>query len=454
MMAQVATAGLNNVMCMLPARDLEEFKLFPAEDVAFIQAWLNFTDRQLVALRNTVPLPGMDVVTLGGVDGTAAFEQPLSCTNDSRGAGDNATGGRIGGNAAFERVLGVNAHPSGFIFLFNPGYKPASAAVILDDSLSPQSLCTATATATTPTPTLHGGGTSRSGESFVVSEIYPEQKNVGTYKYGDTVRVVMDGSSAKSFSVTAASRITLPYVMGAAVTSIEVNGSVATLIGVQAEAGTVLNNLTLTIPTKTTTATTTTNNKNSKNDNDAAVIAGTPSFSAITSVVINGRAGAVSAAAPPPSSLGSSGEFLVYALPPLKFGKQESEQPFPHAKEVSLHKSSSANGNTTFTGTVMVPSTIFAQLSARAQAYPIPWTKQDNDVRTKLLLRSTVHNRAHRRTTCRLLCCYRISDVTRLLLPRFCDRHEHADMQATLLMLPYICRHHGCFLHAFFSTSS
>jgi hypothetical protein len=43
----VGTAGLNNVMNMLPARDEQEFALFPAEDIAFVKGWMDWTDHHV-----------------------------------------------------------------------------------------------------------------------------------------------------------------------------------------------------------------------------------------------------------------------------------------------------------------------------------------------------------------------------------------------------------------------
>ena len=57
LMSNLATAGLNIVACMLPARDEAEFTLFPPADVEFIASWLNWTDAHIAALANTVPLP-------------------------------------------------------------------------------------------------------------------------------------------------------------------------------------------------------------------------------------------------------------------------------------------------------------------------------------------------------------------------------------------------------------
>ena len=50
-LSTVGTAGLNLVLTMIPARDPEEFKLFPAKDVAWIQRWVKFTDANLDYLK-------------------------------------------------------------------------------------------------------------------------------------------------------------------------------------------------------------------------------------------------------------------------------------------------------------------------------------------------------------------------------------------------------------------
>ena len=50
LLAQTATAGLNAVFTMLPARDEREFALFPAQDVAFIRRWLAFGDARVEQL--------------------------------------------------------------------------------------------------------------------------------------------------------------------------------------------------------------------------------------------------------------------------------------------------------------------------------------------------------------------------------------------------------------------
>jgi hypothetical protein len=49
-LSSVGTAGLNNVINMLPAKDPQEFAMFPAEDVAFVNQWMvrcAFSNRML-----------------------------------------------------------------------------------------------------------------------------------------------------------------------------------------------------------------------------------------------------------------------------------------------------------------------------------------------------------------------------------------------------------------------
>ena len=87
LLSSIATAGLNNVVCMIPARDEEEFERFPKNDLEFIKGWLQWTDDHQQHLRRTTVIAGTGSPSPFAVDGTAAFAE------DSQG----------------------------FIFLFNPG---------------------------------------------------------------------------------------------------------------------------------------------------------------------------------------------------------------------------------------------------------------------------------------------------------------------------------------------
>ena len=181
LLSEVATAGLNHVLCLLPARDPEEFELFPAEDVAFIQRWLNFSDDNMAALRRTVPLPGMATVAGGSVDGTAAFPVPPSCYGSADGA-DISTSIYSEGPGAQLGQKDADADAPGYIFLFNPGYLAKNASVLLDDRLSSYHPCQYGRTRTGDASRGGGGGGSRASYAvdadvvWLVEEFYPIRK--------------------------------------------------------------------------------------------------------------------------------------------------------------------------------------------------------------------------------------------------------------------------------------
>lgn len=52
-LSTVGTAGLNNVLNMLPARDKQEFSLLPKADIAFVKGWMAWTDAHVAWVRNT-----------------------------------------------------------------------------------------------------------------------------------------------------------------------------------------------------------------------------------------------------------------------------------------------------------------------------------------------------------------------------------------------------------------
>lgn len=177
LMSQLATAGLNIVACMLPARDEQEFRLFPQADVDFIKRWISWTDTHISALRNTVPLPQMDEVGIGYVDGTAAFEWPVVCKN-------------------FEE---------GFVFLFNPGYQTRNASFELSpDALSPWHSCRDDTDDTTS-----GLARDASTPSFAIVQLYPPPINQSGFAksaaLNDILTIELAGSSALMLRISKAS---------------------------------------------------------------------------------------------------------------------------------------------------------------------------------------------------------------------------------------------------------
>jgi hypothetical protein len=102
----VGTAGLNNVLNMLPARDEQEYSLLPAEDIAFVKGWMDWTDRHVAWIRNTKTITGvsangvLDAVAMIYADQGAmfvfnptSFAKTLSVTLDkSLGFSDGCAG--------------------------------------------------------------------------------------------------------------------------------------------------------------------------------------------------------------------------------------------------------------------------------------------------------------------------------------------------------------------------
>lgn len=327
LMSQLATAGLNNVLCMLPARDESEFALFPKEDVAFIHDWLAWTDAHIPHLTNTVPLPGMDEVGLGLVDGSAAFAKPLSCS------------GAATAEAAADGVA------LGFVWAFNPGYSHATASITLDDSLSPFDNCTITTANNDPkTPEV---------QYFDVTQLYPTPGKTVRVAFGNDYTVDLAGSSAVMLQISAAV-MTAPKALGIVAEAVSFDAVAGTLElnGVLGEVGTVVT--------------------------DARAHIGIDSIAAgsacadlqLRSLVVNGL---ITTADQLLESvcIGHDCGACEVQLPPLRFGSAEAA-PFPHAAPVALVPGPVApNGNATFTGSATVPEAIFAQLKARDAAYPV-----------------------------------------------------------------------------------
>ena len=168
---------MNNVLCMIPARDEEEFLLFPAEDVAFIRKWLQFGDDHSRdgILTNVAPILTLPKPSVNSVDGTAAFAQDSS---------------------------------RGFIFLFNPSMVPRTVQLAMDESIHlPNS-------------------TSASSDTWEVSEIYPRNYSLDTWTRGQKVSVEVEAGSARVLSLSILSENAWPHAHGmpGTVTSLDNNG--------------------------------------------------------------------------------------------------------------------------------------------------------------------------------------------------------------------------------------
>jgi len=141
-LSSVATAGWNNVVSMIPGRDVAEFEHFSERDKAWIRDWLKWTGDNKDLLRRTKTILGQPA--MGKVDGTAAV------------AGDH-----------------------GFVFLFNPNYKALSAKIKWDATIGVDAQA-----------------------HFVVRELYPDKGKLignpgkGFWASGDVLSLKLDGTSA------------------------------------------------------------------------------------------------------------------------------------------------------------------------------------------------------------------------------------------------------------------
>ncbi|UWZ84142.1 alpha-amylase family protein [Occallatibacter riparius] len=175
-LSSIATAGWNNVVDMIPARDPEESKHFSAADKAWIRKWLDWTvqNKQYLLHAQTI----LEQPAMGHVDGTSAI------------IGDR-----------------------GFLFVFNPNYKQLPADIVLDESIG-----------------------LTAGRTYVIKEIEPFAGRMlgspqrGVWTRGDHVHLTLDGTSATVFQITPANEAAQPLVFNAAALSSD-HAAAATLNG-------------------------------------------------------------------------------------------------------------------------------------------------------------------------------------------------------------------------------
>lgn len=191
--SSIATGGWNNVVDMIPARDLEEARHFSAEDKEWIRNWLEWTVKNKEYLLHTRSI--LDQPALGNVDGTAAL------------VGDR-----------------------GFLFLFNPNYEQKSARFILDSSLGLDT-----------------------GSRFLLREVYPQKGRLlgkpgaGVWNRGDAVQLQLDGTSATVIELQPVSSYGESLLFNAGCetfgskSTVQISGTKLTIRDLSGEPGTIQN---------------------------------------------------------------------------------------------------------------------------------------------------------------------------------------------------------------------
>ena len=147
LLSSIAVGGWNNVINMIPARDLEEYRHFAPEDAAWFRSWLEWARLNREVLRHTRTITAEPAI--GRIDGTAAI---------------------------------LNGH--GYIFLFNPNAFALRAEVPLDERIG-----------------LAGGA------SYHVEELHPVvgrrlgRPEKGFWAHGETMSLRVDGHAALVLAV-------------------------------------------------------------------------------------------------------------------------------------------------------------------------------------------------------------------------------------------------------------
>jgi len=275
--SSLATAPYHHVVNYIPARSVEEFKAFAEEDKKWIRDWFDWTDDNMEVLSKLRPIIGQPMV--GRCDGTAAID------------GDQ-----------------------GFVFLFNPNYRPVDAKFKLDESI----------------------GLSE-GKNFVFRQLYPDlgkgqligNPASGSWSRGGQVALPMRGASALVLElVSLPEKIEEPMLLNSP-GKVAIDGGKLQITGAAGEPGT-----------------------------DAKLAVLLPEGKKIDSLSVNGKSlefkqdgGTVTATVP----------FAGDA-----FGKLQQVGTYDDA----------FNGST-FKSTFNVPPRIVKQLEARRTAWPIPYDEDE-----------------------------------------------------------------------------
>ncbi len=184
LLSSIAVAGWNNVIDMIPARDIEEHRAFSDADRQWFRRWIDWTAAHKDYLRHTRTILGQPAI--GKIDGTSAI------------IGDR-----------------------GYVFLFNPNGRRLEAEFTLDGSIG-----------------------LAANRALQIRELFPNEERlvgkpgIGFWQPGDRVSLAMDGASALVLEIepTAAS-VSAPVLFGS-IGSATLREGVVSIEGVRGETGT------------------------------------------------------------------------------------------------------------------------------------------------------------------------------------------------------------------------
>ena len=195
LLSSVGSGGLNNVMNMLPARDPQEFSLFPKEDLGFVRDWLAWADAHVALLKLTRPVPSLSTPGLGLADGTIMLRD------------DN----------------------SGAMFLFNPTARAINVSLPLSGDGS-AALGFACGGATPPVKVRQVSSSERT---------FWAPYDLGLLDCADTLNLTLAPTSARVFEFDQWKGTTTPLLLGSPCDKAEVDASgTLTVSGARGERGT------------------------------------------------------------------------------------------------------------------------------------------------------------------------------------------------------------------------
>eukprot|EP00698_Gefionella_okellyi_P001369 TRINITY_DN11315_c0_g1_i1.p1 TRINITY_DN11315_c0_g1~~TRINITY_DN11315_c0_g1_i1.p1 ORF type:complete len:1142 (-),score=234.82 TRINITY_DN11315_c0_g1_i1:23-3307(-) len=331
MLSSLATAGLNTVVCDIPARDEGEFNSFPQNapstdiSVEFYRTWFAWADANMPTLRRTKALPYPPGP--GVVDGSYAM------------------------------IQGQYGYWSGFIFLFNPNSRAMQSPMLTIDT-SLDITCTAD-----------------ENLMFVLTELYPVSRNLTSLNCGATIQLPMEGRSALVLQITqqwrtehreqqASNVDDAMMVLGRAAradTSAELRGDDLHISGTVEDYG--RSHYELHRPATPSALYVQMHWQTFKRWSRQVFINGRAVRSAVLSVDREATSG----------DAGAFAEHVVVAVD-VHMRDQGS---FVHSQPVqSINYDPSFTGGTVH-GTVNLPLSVLQQLNTRAAAYPVPWVSSD-----------------------------------------------------------------------------
>ena len=337
LLSSIGTAGLNNVVCLIPARNVSENEHFPPEDTAFIRGWLAWTDANKALLATMAPISAWGRPGVGKADGNLAV---------------------LGG------VHGVT-------FMFNPTARPITKAVTMDATW--RIVCDAA----TGLP------------AFDITELHPTRRLARAAVPCGSFSVTIPATSALVLEMAPAPPAPRalraePRLVGApGRVRLEAGARVLHLSGVEGDAGAAAP-----LEVRWTTAVSVGGGGGGGEQQERSVVErvtvnGEPvpahAF-AVTSrpVALAAGAGAGSAAAVAGGGGGGGGDFGSAVEHTVRLDGRFGGAPFAHMQEIGATPRNFSGG--AWSGGFSVPAAVMAQLSARNASYPIAWGPEESIV--------------------------------------------------------------------------